>query len=76
MKINMKKYPVSRDFEIECSTVMSDMGTKTFSVAVYQLGLPFEIPLEEVSGITSPERANTIFKSMCQKYKNQNLSFL
>lgn len=68
MEKSRKCYRLNQDFDIICETTVVK-GIKRYSIDVEMSSLPFLFTLESYSGLKSPEEANNLFKSLCQKYK-------
>ena len=67
MSKNVKRYPLSDDYCIECVTLIDDYGNKSYGVAVIFTTLELEI--ESVRDITSADEANKCYKELLNKYK-------
>lgn len=66
-----KRYKINKDFGIICETC-----NDYYNVKIVQLGLPFDLPLEEYSKIKSSDEANKIFKQLVDKYKYIIIDFI
>lgn len=68
-----KSYRLNRDFEILCTTDIYETGRKYYSIEVLLVSVPFWCVIEEYRGLTKANEANSIYKKMKEKYKEDLL---
>lgn len=64
-----KSYRLNRDFEILCTTDILDDERKYYTVEVLLVSVPFWCAIEEYRGLTEANEANSIYKRMKEKYR-------
>ena len=64
-----KSYRLNRDFEILCTTDILDDERKYYTVEVLLVSVPFWCVIEEYRGLTEAKEANSIYKRMKEKYR-------
>lgn len=64
-----KSYRLNRDFEILCTTDILDDERKYYTVEVLLISVPFWCAIEEYRGLTEAKEANSIYKRMKEKYR-------